>query len=471
MIRKHFAGFVASALALAVSAQAFAGTVTTDGTDIVVKTKGGLEVTTTDKQYSFKLGGRIQADFDQFDGFYTANNNTANEAYFRRAILELTGNYQDWRYVFNYDFANGQANNGAGGASGTNGSKSTNWDEASIAYTGFAPVTIKVGRFDPDFGLQHATSSKWTTFIERAAIYDLAPWVNNKQDDMGVMVSGLTNNMFYGSAGIYQQKTNSGELESASGKGVNSFVARGVFAPIVSELEVLHFGADFAQRNYDDGRYTGGITSNLGVRGVAEDATNNTPTPVLARTNSNRFYTDDQVMGLEAAYMTGPLSFETEYLHRGLSGQGSNGDRDASGYTAQIAYSLTGESRSYKLDGGKFDSIKPLNKATGAWEVFYRYENLSVSDDSNVTGQALTVTNANDSSKANINVIGVNWYANEAVKLSLDYIRTSTDSDTLALQTGLNANNTSNTALGAREALGASDKNGQAISGRLQYLF
>ncbi|MED5059676.1 porin, partial [Pseudomonas aeruginosa] len=44
MIRKHSLGFVASALALAVSAQAFAGTVTTDGADIVIKTKGGLEV-------------------------------------------------------------------------------------------------------------------------------------------------------------------------------------------------------------------------------------------------------------------------------------------------------------------------------------------------------------------------------------------------------------------------------------------
>ena len=76
MIRKHFAGFAASALALAVSAQAFAGTVTTDGTDIMIKTKSGLEVTTTDKQYSFKLGGRLQADFDQFDGVYTKNNDS-----------------------------------------------------------------------------------------------------------------------------------------------------------------------------------------------------------------------------------------------------------------------------------------------------------------------------------------------------------------------------------------------------------
>ena len=49
MIRKHFAGIAASALALAVSAQAVAGTVTTDGADIVLKTKGGLEVATADK--------------------------------------------------------------------------------------------------------------------------------------------------------------------------------------------------------------------------------------------------------------------------------------------------------------------------------------------------------------------------------------------------------------------------------------
>src|SRR3990167_8711806 len=163
MIRKHFAGFAASALALAVSAQAFAGTVTTDGTDIMIKTKSGLEVSTTDKQYSFKLGGRLQADFDQFDGVYTKNNNSANEAYFRRALLELSGTYKDWGYVFNYDFSDGDNKN-----SGTH----DDWDEATISYTGFAPVKIKMGKFDADFGLEKATSSKWITAIERSAVYD-----------------------------------------------------------------------------------------------------------------------------------------------------------------------------------------------------------------------------------------------------------------------------------------------------------
>ena len=68
MIRKHFPGFATSALALAISAQAFAGTVSTDGADIVIKTKGGLEVATTDKAFGFKIGGRVQADYSTFDG-------------------------------------------------------------------------------------------------------------------------------------------------------------------------------------------------------------------------------------------------------------------------------------------------------------------------------------------------------------------------------------------------------------------
>ncbi len=43
--------FAASALALVVSAQAMAGTVTTDGPDITIKTKGGFEAAAVDKSF------------------------------------------------------------------------------------------------------------------------------------------------------------------------------------------------------------------------------------------------------------------------------------------------------------------------------------------------------------------------------------------------------------------------------------
>lgn len=448
---KHFAGFAASALALAISAQAFAGTVTTDGADLVIKTKSGLEVATTDKQYSFKLGGRIQADFDSFDGFYSTNNEASNEAYFRRAQLEFGGNYKDWRYQMNVDF-------------GDNRSGSNKFDEASITYTGFAPVNIRVGRFDPDYSLEKATSSKWVTAIERSAILDLAPWTTDHETGMGVQVNGTYGGMFYGSASIQQQDGGT-YLEDEDGKDANSFFARGVFAPIVSETQVLHFGLDYATRSYSDERdgtkFGGNITTRLGVRGLTEGNKNSgaitlAPSDASATPgNTTTGFEDDDVVGLEFAYMQGPFSVQSEYLKRDLGGYKSNGDREATGYNIMAAYTLTGESRIYKLDGAKFDAIKPMNKQTGAWEVFYRYDHLSVEDDqvmATVGGVRI------DESEAKVHTLGVNWYVNEAVKLSANYLMTKTDDDTVKLQSG-------------RFAAGNDDDDGSAISLRAQYVF
>ncbi|MWV13950.1 porin [Pseudomonas sp. R-28-1W-6] len=438
MIRKHFAGFVTSALALAVSAQAFAGTVTTDGTDIVIKTKSGLEVATTDKQYSFKLGGRLQADFDQFDGFYTKNNDAGNEAYFRRAQLELGGNYKDWRYQINYDFAD---------KSGS----SQKFDEATITYTGFSPINIKIGRFDPDYSLEKATSSKWVTAIERSSVLDLASWTTDHEDGMGVQVNGTYGGMFYGSTSV-QQQDKGDYLEDSDGKDVNSFFARGVIAPIVSETQVLHFGLDYATRTYGGAKaYDGKIDTRLGVRGVDQGGSSNTGKVLLAGADGNTAgFDDDSVVGLEFAYMYGPFSVQSEYLKRDLTGADDNGDREATGYNAQLAYTLTGESRVYKLDGAKFDTIKPADKQYGAWEVFYRFDNLTVEDDDQNLGVA-----GIDETTADVHTLGVNWYANEAVKLSLNYLMTKSDAETVAVQKR-----------GEHD-----DDDGQAISLRAQYVF
>jgi phosphate-selective porin OprO/OprP len=460
MIRKHFAGFAASALALAVSAQAFAGTVTTDGTDIIIKTKSGLEVATSDKQYSFKLGGRIQADFNSFDGFYTANNEQANEAFLRRAQLELGGNYKDWRYQMNYDFGD------------RNDASRQKFDEATITYTGFSPINIKVGRFDPDYSLEKATSSKWVTAIERSAVLDLASWTTGHEDGMGIQVNGTTAGMFYGSASVQQQDPTTG-AEDEDGKDTNSYFLRGVFAPIVSETQVLHFGLDYATRSYgnegtgvDDTQFGGSITSRLGVRGVTESNGNSgqlTLAPSdLAATGG---FDDDEVVGVEFAYMHGPFSVQSEYLKRDLSGHGSNGDREATGYNAQLAYTLTGESRVYKLDGAKFDAIKPMDKQYGAWEVFYRYDDLSVEDDDvMVAGSGVVLAAIGvDETEAKVHTLGVNWYANEAVKLSLNYLMTETDESTVKMQGSTVATN--------RFLNDNDDDDGQAITMRAQYVF
>ena len=317
-----------------------------------------------------------------------------------------------------------------------------------------------MGRFDPDYSLEKATSSKWVTTKERSAILDLASWTTLHENGMGIQVNGTTAGMFYGSASI-QQQDSSASLEDEDGKDVNSYFMRGVFAPIVSETQVLHFGLDYATRSYgnetDGTKFGGAITSNLGVRGINENNGLNTAAMTLAPNDAGGAggFDDDSVVGLEFAYMHGPFSVQSEYLKRDLSGSDENGDREATGYNALLAYTLTGESRIYKLDGAKFDAIKPANKQYGAWELFYRYDNLSVEDDDTMqTVGGLAI----DESEAQVHTLGVNWYANEAVKVSLSYLMSQTEDDTVRLQPG-------------RFAAGNDDDDGQAILMRAQYVF
>ncbi|MBT2374285.1 OprO/OprP family phosphate-selective porin [Pseudomonas fluorescens] len=422
MIRKHFAGFAASALALAVTAQAFAGTVTTDGADIVVKTKGGLEVATTDQNFSFKLGGRLQADYGTFDGFYTKNGDSADATYFRRAYLELGGTlYKDFKYQISYDFSHNSGSSDDG-----------YFDEASMSYVGFKPVAIRVGRFDADFGLEKATSSKWVTGIERNSAYELADWINSHENGMGIQISSVVADMAYLSASVASK-----DINDEDGKGVKQFNGRAVFAPMHETGNVLHVGLDVAVRDLKDTAFDSRIRPRLGARGVSTAGGND------AGSNGNRAtfgggvgldsgnltstdaYDTDTVFGGEFAFATGPLSLQAEYLNRKMKADSSAyQDVKATGFYGQVAYTLTGEARVYKLDGAKFDTIKPENKQYGAWEVFYRYDNISV-DDKNVVRNS--ATRETGDAKANLNTIGVNWYANESVKISANYVKVSTD--------------------------------------------
>ncbi|ARU89276.1 OprO/OprP family phosphate-selective porin [Pseudomonas sp. M30-35] len=437
MIRMHFAGVAASTLALAISAQAFAGTVTTDGADIVVKTKGGLEVATTDKEFSFKLGGRLQADYSRFDGFHTKNGNTADAAYFRRAFLELSGvAYKDWKYAISYDFAHNAGSSDDG-----------YFDEASITYTGFSPVNLRFGRFDPDFGLEKATSSKWITAIERNAAYEVADWVNGHENGLGAQASAVMGDMAYLSGSVSSKDVNDDD-----GDSVKQFNLRGVFAPMAESGNVLHMGVNYAYRDLKDTAVDGRIRPRLTIRGVSTNGGNS------AGDNGNRAtfggfdaasgdFDDDAVWGAEFAWATGPFSAQAEYLSRKMTADRSTiEDVKSEGYYGQLAYTLTGESRGYKLAGAKFDSIKPENKQIGAWEVFYRYDHIKVEDNNIVVSSP---TREVGDTEADINTIGVNWYANDAVKVAANYVMTTTDNIT-------NANG---------------DDDGDAFVMRLQYVF
>jgi len=424
---------LAVAVAGAFSTHALAGTVTTDGADIVLKTKGGLELATTDKAFSFKLGGRVQADYGRFDGVFTRNGDTADAAYFRRAYIEFGGTlYRDWKYQVNYDLSRNTGNDSTG-----------YFDEASLTYTGFDPLQLKVGRFYTDFGLEKATSSKWVSGMERNLSYDLAEWVNDNAG-MGVQAGARVAEMAWLSASLFSE--NNGDSD---GDSVKRYNLRGVFAPLHSDGNVLHLGAQYAYRDLKDSAVDTRIRSRLGVRGVdtngGSDAGDNGNRLLLGgATAQDGLWGDDAVWGVEGAWASGPFSLQGEYLRRTLEADRARDDVKASGYYAQLAWTLTGEPRIYKIDGAKFDSIKPKDKALGAWELFYRFDSIKVEDDNLVTA-----LNLDNERKAKSHTLGVNWYLNEALKVSANYIAASTD----------NADN----------AVG--DDSGKAIVSRVQYVF
>jgi phosphate-selective porin OprO/OprP len=256
---------------------------------------------------------------------------------------------------------------------------------------------------------------------------EVVDWANTHQDGLGVQVQALISNYGYVSTSLTSKDANDDE-----GDSVKQFNARGVFAPMAEAGNVLHFGVNFAQRKLDDVagadvRYR----SRLGMRGVDTNGGNASGNlgnrAVLAGTNSaTSFWDDDTAFGLEAAFASGPFSIQGEWMKRETDSAGAQSDLEADGFYVQAAYTLTGEARGYKM--GKFDAIKPANKQTGAWEIYYRYDSISADNDVAVLAAAnQTFLRDAEDTEAKVHNIGVNWYANEAVKISGMYTKAKTD--------------------------------------------
>ncbi|MCU7877091.1 MAG: OprO/OprP family phosphate-selective porin [Candidatus Thiodiazotropha sp. (ex Lucinoma borealis)] len=75
--------------------------------DVLISTKGGVEVTTNDGEFSFQLGGRVLIDA----AVYSEDKNTlGNGSELRDIRLDLEGRfYADFIYELSIDFSDGEA--------------------------------------------------------------------------------------------------------------------------------------------------------------------------------------------------------------------------------------------------------------------------------------------------------------------------------------------------------------------------
>ena len=375
------------ALVTALAAQAQAGTVTSDGADIIIKTKGGFEAKTADGDYEFKIGGRIQLDYNSYDGVINKEEGeTGSDLFLRRGRIEMKGKVKDWAYEASYNLTD-----------------SGSIDQLNTTYLGWGKTALLTfGQQKENIGLEDTGSSKWTTAMERslpASAFDTG-------NTVGVKFHGATDFITY----------NLGVFKSAIDADDNSLdtavTGRFVIRPMNTDDTLLHFGVGYSMR---DGEFDE-IGARLGVRG-GEDKTAN---KVKTEYNSGLMGDEMEFWNFEAAANLGSVHLMAEYFDGEVSGASNLPDLAADGYYFQAGWVVTGEKRKYKNEIAAFDSVKP-NGANGAWEIFARYDSLDVtgSDASplvDLTGEeAETIT------------LGVNWYVSSAVKIALNYVHAETD--------------------------------------------
>ena len=114
-----------------------------------VDTKGGIKITSADKNFEASIGGRIHFDTYAFDRDLASTTGTSE---FRRARLTLAGKALGWDYKVEQDFSAG-----------------SNLDGLRDAYiaTAFAGGKVTIGHFKPYRSMEELTSSNEILMMER----------------------------------------------------------------------------------------------------------------------------------------------------------------------------------------------------------------------------------------------------------------------------------------------------------------
>ncbi len=299
----------------------------------------------------WRLRARAQFSHDRFDGVYSRSGNAASASFLRRGNLLLTAQWPQGLRA-----ALGVQADSAWHVSVDNAYLA--WQQERAAHPAFA---VRLGRFDPDFGLEPSGSSSWTLGIERSSLWDLAPDVGDGADAGGIQVRA-TGSGWHASSSLFWRD------------GYRSGVARAAWMAADDRGRRIHLGLSAAATEGWQG--AGTIRTRWGVRGVSEDDDGRRFT--LAGPGA---FDDDRAWVIESAAVWGVWSVQAEWLRRQMRRADALGaDRRAEGHTVQLAWTVSGQPRGYEEDGARFRGVRPGRGEAAAWEIFARHDRLAVRD-------------------------------------------------------------------------------------------
>ncbi len=357
----------------------------TASTDFRVFWKEGLNLATQDGTFRLKAGGRIQNDWlwiSEDSDLKADVGEQEDGTEFRRARLYLSGLiYGNVEFKAQYDFAGGDAD----------------FKDVYIGLRDLPIGNIRAGHFKEPFSLEEITSSKYLTFLERGLPNAFAPSRN-----VGVMLHGTalaaSDPRMTWAVGVFRDTPDDGDIRDDGGY---NFTGRLTWLPQYKDdgASLVHLGAGYSHRNPSD--HIASFNSRPEAH-LADDFV-----------DTGSFRSDDMdLVGLEAACVSGPLSIQGEYVFANADVASS---ANFQGYYAHVSYFLTGEHRIYKPSEGVFSRVKPNENfkyggGSGAWEVALRYSGLDLSDNIITGGELHDIT------------AGLNWYLNPNTRVMWNYV-------------------------------------------------
>lgn len=363
--------------------------------------KSGLKHESGDKAFAYQFYGRIMNDWTWFDAGRDAEaavGEMNGGTQFRRVRLAASGTmYGNVKFKSELDFASGSA------------SFADVFIE--IANCGFG--ALRVGHFNEPFSVEELTSSRFSTFIERNLVSSaFAPKRNT-----GIMVEGNAGegDMLCYQVGMFRDANSVGADTGNAKAGEYNLTARIAGRPMVQDdgNTYLHLGLAGSIRDF----------SNDEVAFSSKPGVNIAPSFVSTGTISG--ITDGSQIGLEAAWVSGPICVKGEYAT--VTGNGDNGadDYDFDGLSLEASWWLTGETTTYDKKAAKFDRPKIKRNfgdgdGMGGWQVAVGYDTLDLVDD------------PYDGGELDLWRFGVNWWLNPNTRISLNYVSADGDWDAKA---------------------------------------
>ena len=394
---------------------------------------GRPTLTTSDGAFTAAFRGVMQYDVTSYQqdaagplatdhrraGVGAADNGLARDladgSNFRRARFGIEGKaFTDWEYQFIYDF----------GGSGTEASGQIS--SSYVQYNGLGRWKVRVGAFSPNSGLEEAGSSNGSVFAERAAPSDAVRSINAGDGRTAGSIFG-NGERWFAAAAVTGNLVNSAIVADEQ----LGATARVAYVPWKTDQSLVHLAASVSATLDPTPTAPGAPTNSVRIRERPE-----------ARVDGTRFVDTGNIdadnlvaVGLEAAAQWKNFQFQGEYFDIAVERRipiPAAGDPQFEGWYVQGAWTITGEPRRYAIASATFDSPRPARNFSlreggwGAWELGARYSLLDLNHNRGADGTPLS-SGAIRGGEQEIFTLGLNWWPNQAVRLSASFQDVSID--------------------------------------------